>query len=255
VPEQDPSSYESFKETVDPELSSALDEAAHYVTNNIDLVVNGEVVEHPYEGTYTTAAVVAGAKTTEEHAPEILTAAAAKQKSQHLEDTMGYGDLSPIAFKKAEQLVSIAEKVPAEKLHTSNPQTTGALLDSGTSHAFMGAARVDHNPGSEQHKFVIGTSGGEGTRELIRAMFPDETFDFNGDPTQLERGAGLLDELVSRMVGGVMVLKAMGVNFGDERIKLELNELQKDNIAKTKRDVRNVPGNLNDDGSQKISID
>ena len=256
MPEQAPGNYEVFTQAVNAELSTALNEAAYYVTNNIDLVVNGQTVGHPFEGTYTTAAIIAGAKTAEDGGHEILAAASAKQESEHLEETMGYGNLSPIAFKKAHQLIGIAEKVPAEKLRTSDPQTAVTLLDSGVGRAFMGASRIDRNPARSENtqKFVVGTSGGEGSRELIQAMFPGEKFDFDANPTELERGAGLLDELVSRMIGGVMVLKALGIPFGDQHIRLELTDLQQDTIAKTESDIGAVPGNLNQDGSSKITI-
>ncbi len=247
------SNHEVFETNVDPEFSRVLDEAAQYVTNNIDLVINGQLIEHPFKGTYTMAAVVVGAEAAEKSGEELLAAGSAKSKSEHLEETMGYGDLSPIAFRKAKQLVEIAESLPADKLRTSNPETVGALVESGDDHLFMGGSRIDSNePGSQ--KFIIGTSGGEGTAELIRALFPDETFDFENNPTELERGAGLLDELVSRLAGGLMIFKAMGRPI-PERMTLELSQLQQGNIAAIEEAVAEVPGNKKPDGSQSVSID
>ncbi len=248
--------HEAIQGKVDPEFSKALDTAAYFVTHNVDLVINGQLIERPFEGTFTTAAVVTGAKTAEQNFPQVMAAAAAKRKSEHLEDVMGYGSLDAIVAKKAAQMVEVAETVGADKLHTSTTETTNALIESGMEHAYMGGAGIDANPVGES-KFIIGTSGGEGTRHLIRAMFPNETFDFGGDPTQLERGAGLIDEVVSRLVGGVLVMQAMGLKLptGDERMRLELSQLQPDEIARVEAEIKNVVGNTRTDGGQEISID
>ncbi len=248
---------EAFSQKIDPELSKALDAAADFVTHNVDLVINGTLIEHPFQGTFTTAAVLVGAREAEGSIPAILTAASAKRKSEHLEETMGYGPLDPIAVKKAEQLVGIASQVPSDKLRSSQPQTAEQLIADGNERVWMGAARLDSNPHDNlgSQAFIVGTSGGEASRELIQAMFPNETFDFDADPTQLERGAGLIDEIVSRLVGGVMVAQAVGYKLGEGRVTLELTELQPDQIAATEEAVRNVPGNQTEAGKQIVSID
>lgn len=248
--------YESFKEKIDPEFSKALDKAADFVTHNVDLIINGQLIEHPFEGTFTTAAVVTGARVTEGAAPELMASAAAKRKSEHLEDVMDYGPLDEIAFKKAAQILEVASKVDSEKLHTSDVQTAGALIESGTEHAYMGGTGIDDNEGTLSN-FIIGTSGGEGSRDLIQAMFPGETFDFDGDPTQLERGAGLVDEVVSRLVGSVLVMQTMGLKLpeGEERINMELTQLQPNQVARTEALIKEVPDNQKPDGGQRISID